>query len=183
MTDWLLLALTRPVLALKALHLEDLPVPGPPTSSSWLITPVSSRPTLRVGESAFHLETGKRGFKDPGKQVSPAACSTLDALKAKVIPVAAQLAVELDQWPCFPDDWAKVCALGGQEPSKKYRRPQREPEREICTRNPPILEGPSPLPPSLPEEDGRGPAGLPPCGSAAALIPVELEEGRSRDWE
>ena len=60
-THWLLLALTRPVLALKALHPEDLSVPGPPTSSSWLITPVSSRPTLRVGESAFHPETGKRG--------------------------------------------------------------------------------------------------------------------------
>lgn len=124
MTDWLLLALTRPVLALKALHLEDLPVPGPPTSLSWLITPVSSRPTLRVGESAFHLETSKRGFKDPGKQVSPAACSTLDALKAKVIPVAAQLAVELDQWPCFPDDWAKVCALGGRNHPRNTEGPK-----------------------------------------------------------
>lgn len=85
---------------------------------------------MRVGESAFHPETSKRGFKDPGEQVSPAAGSTPDALKAKVIPVAAQLAVELDWWPCFPDDWAKVCALVGQEPSKNYLRPSREPERE-----------------------------------------------------
>lgn len=139
---------------------------------------------MRVGESRFHPETGKRGFKDPGEQVSPAACSTPDASKAKVIPVAAQLAVELDQWPCFLDDWAKVCALGGQAPSKKYLRSRKQPERERAALGiPPILEGPGPLPPSLLEEDGRGPAGPPMLWFSAAQSPVELEEGRSRDWE
>ena len=181
MTAWLLKALTCPVLALKALHPENLSVPGRP---SWLITPVSSWPTLRVGESAFHPETGKRGFSDPGEQVSPSACSTRDASKVKVIPVAAQLAVELDRWLCFLDDWAKVCALGGQAPSKKYLRSCKQPERERSALGIPlILEGPSLLPPSLPEEDGRGPAGPPLLWFSAARSPVELEEKRSRDWE
>ena len=116
--------------------------------------------------------------------MSPSACSTRDASKVKVIPVAAQLAVELDRWLCFLDDWAKVCALGGQAPSKKYLRSCKQPERERSALGIPlILEGPSLLPPSLPEEDGRGPAGPPLLWFSAARSPVELEEKRSRDWE